>query len=136
MMAAEAIPPVDSDETLARYVTQSSQFRKSDQTVKPDVFIPHPHADLSVTRHRDATIEELWEIGRDVANALGRHLYGRADICANVCTREGLTVSPAPLPNNSNHADISNWPTGKPRQKLVAMKLAEAAGKIALPPSH
>jgi hypothetical protein len=34
--------PVTSDEQLARFILSSNWIRKSDQTVKPDAFIPHP----------------------------------------------------------------------------------------------
>ncbi len=46
----ENVPPIEDIELLARYVTQSGQFRSSDNTVKQDLFMPHPREELSLTR--------------------------------------------------------------------------------------
>ena len=123
MLDPAAVPPVDANELLARFVTQRSQFRQGDRTLKQDLFVPHPRAELSVTRHRDATAEEVWRIGRDVATALGRTLYGRGDLRASDCTAHSLRVEPQPLPktritqmcwtgpfrNRTRKLLLSNW---------------------------
>ena len=57
------VPDVAAEELLARYVLQGSHVRNSNQTVKPDAFIPHPYSDLSVTRHLQATADEIWAAG-------------------------------------------------------------------------
>src|SRR5258706_339643 len=80
------------DELLARFITQAKQFRPSDQSVKPDLFIPFRFTELSVTRHREATIEELWRVGRDVAAGRQQVLYGRSDVRASHCAIEPLSV--------------------------------------------
>jgi hypothetical protein len=49
MLDPENIPAVEDNELLARYITQSSQFRPSDKQVKPSLFIPHLHKELSVS---------------------------------------------------------------------------------------
>lgn len=41
MIHPENIPDVSPDEALARYVMHSSHIRRSNQTVKADVFMPH-----------------------------------------------------------------------------------------------
>ena len=56
------VPPVDPQEMLARYVLYGRYVRSSDQTVRPEAFIPHPHVDLSVTRHRQASEAETTTI--------------------------------------------------------------------------
>ena len=114
-------------ELLARFVLQSSHIRSSNQTVKPDAFIPHPHRDLSVTRHLLATEMELWSVGEDVAAVTGKSLYGRSDIQADICLAQQLSVRPAPIDGNSNHADISGWPADKPAQKIIAQEIAATA---------
>jgi hypothetical protein len=131
------VPPIDDDEHLARFATQSRQYRKSDYSVKQDLFIPYPHAELSVSRWRDATVDEIWIVGRRVAAAFvpPRVLHGRADIQARACRIDGLRVTAKPiLPHNPNHADIEGWPPAKEDQKAIAQKLAAAAGKLILPP--
>ncbi len=45
------IPPIANDELLPRFITQAKQFRPSDQSVKPDFFIPFRVTQLSVMRH-------------------------------------------------------------------------------------
>ena len=92
--------------------------------------MPHPRRDLSVTRHRDATEEELWAVGRDVAGALRRTLYGRGDLRSEECEVDSLRVKAKPLPNNPNHADVTGWPSQKQDQKAIAIKLAAAAGDL------
>jgi hypothetical protein len=136
MIDPENVPPVADTELLARYVTQSGQFRSGDRTVKQDLFIPHPRHELSVTRHQDATEAEIWAVGVDVATAMGgRNLYGRADILANDCKIDSLQVTAKPLPNNPNHADIEGWPLSKQDQKAIALKLAASASKLIPLPS-
>ena len=70
--------PVSDEEWLARFILFRNQIR-SDQTVKPDAFIPYPYPDLSVTRHLGLTEKELWETGQEVADSRPATLYGRAD---------------------------------------------------------
>jgi hypothetical protein len=131
------IPPIEDDELPPRCVTQRSQFRKADLSLKPDLFIPPPSGDLSVTRHRDATDEEIWGIGRDVATTTNRTLYGRGDLRAVACRVGPLRIGASPLPENPNHADISGWPPEKEDRKALAIELAAAAGKmISAPPER
>jgi hypothetical protein len=134
MIDSEKVPPIADTEKLARYVTQSGQFRKSDHTVKQDLFIPHPRIELSLTRHLYATEAEIWEIGVDVSKQMDRNLYGRSDIQASNCMIDSLNVVAKPLPSNSNHADIEGWPSQKQDQKAIALKLAASASKLIVPP--
>ena len=118
---------VADSELLARFVTSSRWIRSSDNTIRQDAFIPHPYPDLSVTRHKDLSPEQIWRIGTDIANARPVPLYGRADLsCFNV-RRQKLFVEPRPTPENLNHASITGWPLDKPAQKILAQELAAAA---------
>lgn len=118
---------VAPEEQLARYVLQKSLFRPSDNTVKPQAFMPHPREELSVTRHQGLADEEIWQIGQNVAEQRGTNFYGRADCKTEVFTKETLTVVAAPIEGNQNHANVTNWPIGKPQQKIIAMKIAQAS---------
>ena len=60
MTGRPTLSPMSDDESLARFILRQNQIR-SDQTVKPDAFIPYPWPDLSVTRHLGLTDDELWE---------------------------------------------------------------------------
>lgn len=135
MIDPENVPPVTDAELLARYVTTSRHFRSSDNTVKQDLFMPHPYIELSVTRHLDATEPEIWEVGVDVAAQIDRKLYGRTDIQSCYCSIGSLQVTAKPiLPKNPNHADIEGWPPAKQDQKVIALKLAASASKLIPPP--
>lgn len=115
---------VADEEQLARFILYSKWIRSSNQTAKPEVFIPHPSPDLSVTRHLNLSEEALWKTGQDVADARPATLYGRADIYASTARRQSLKIDPDPVPNNPNHANIVGWPADKPAQKIIALELA------------
>lgn len=125
------VTEVTSDEDLARFVVQRSHIRRSDQSIKPDAFVPHPHPDLSVTRHLSAVQAELWALGEEVAAMSGKTLYGRGDFQASVCLVQRLVVRAAPVTGNPNHANVSGWPSDKPAQKSIAQEIAAAARFVA-----
>ena len=139
MIDPASIPPIDDDELLARFITQAKQFRPSDQSVKPDLFIPFRLTELSVTRHRDAAADELWRVGREIAAQRQQTLYGRSDVRASDCSIGPLSVVPDPIlpPNelpNPNHATIAGFPAAKEDQKALAIKIAYKASKRIPPP--
>ena len=127
------MPSVGADELVARFITSSKWVRGSDHTVRQDAFIPHPYPDLSVTRHRGLSAENLWQIGQQVADSCPATLYVRADVTAAAVRRQKLEVEPRPVPENLNHASITGWPPDKPSQKILAQELAAAARYIARP---
>lgn len=120
--------PVAPDELLARYITYSRWYRQQDQTVKQDAFIPPENPlELSVTRHINFTENDIWRIGRSVAGGMGRNLHGRADIKTDCVIEQRLSVTPHPVPDNPNHANIVGWPLEKDERKMRALELAKAA---------
>jgi hypothetical protein len=123
---------VPDDEMLARFILQSNHYR-ADGTVKPDAFVPYPLPDLSVTRHIRLSEEQLWENGQAVAADVSKPLYGRADLRAVAFTSVRLTVRPAPVEKNPNHANVSGWPTEKPEQKSKAQEIAANAAFVKVP---
>lgn len=132
MIGGSAPSTVADEECLARFILFSKWIRNSDQTVKPDAFIPYPYPDLSVTRHINLSEEALWKMGQDVAAARPSGLYGRADVYASdvyasTARRQHLRINPAPVQNNPNHANIDDWPADKPAQKIIAQQLAADA---------
>jgi hypothetical protein len=139
MIDPHHILPVADEELLGRFITQTRQFRSSDQSVKPDLFVPFRLTELSVMRHRDATAEELWQVGRDVAALRQQALYGRSDVRALDCAIGPLSVVPDPIlppdePYNPNHANITGFPAAKEDQKALAIKIAHRASKRIAPP--
>ena len=129
MINGETPEAVSSDESLGRFILQKNHFR-NDLTVKPDAFIPYSRTELSVTRHIGLSVSQIWEIGWEVALKIGKPLFGRADIKASIFENQKLTVIADPLPNNPNHANVKGWPAEKPAQKILALEIAAAAGKM------
>jgi hypothetical protein len=125
---------VAPDELLARYITFSGWFRKQDLTVKQDAFIPRD-SELSVTRHLHLTEEDIWKIGRKIAEGMStpRHLYGRADVETRHVIAQRLNVVPQPVDGNPNHANIINWPPDKDARKMCALGIARVAHFVANP---
>lgn len=121
--------PVDETENLSRFILFSKWFR-SDNTIKPDAFIPSPHVELSVTRQRNISESELWDLGKAVSTIRKCTLYGRADISAEPVMKQNLTIEPSEPP--LNHANIKGYPEDKSKQKLIALELAAEASFIAL----
>lgn len=106
MISPAEVPDIDPGETLARYVFARSHFRPSDNTVKPDAFMPPADLEMSVTRHLNATEDELWNVGKAIGETSQRTLRGRADIGVADCIDQQLQVLSAPLEDNPNHAHI------------------------------
>jgi len=125
--------PVASIEQLARFIVFSGWIRRSDQTVKQDAFIPPPDLELSVTRHKNLSEQELWRIGQSVADSRPAKLHGRADIRAVNVRQQALDVEPNPAPGNPNHANVIGWPVDKPAQKIIAQELAAKARFLPTP---
>ena len=134
MIDPEDAPPVDDGELLARFIVNSNEFRKDDNSVKPKLFMPYKRIELSVNRHRECKIEETWQFGRTVAAQRKKTLYGRSDILASNCRIEPLDVVAKPLEGNPNHADVIGFPPKKEDQLSLATKMAATAGKRIVPP--
>lgn len=124
-MIEHAVPPVSDEEWLARYLCYGRYIR-ADRTIRPEALTPHPHPNLSVTRHRNLDEAKIWQIGAGVALQTGTTLHGRGDLQAVDFRRETLAVIADPVENNPNHANVVDWPAEKARQKLLAQKIAIA----------
>lgn len=119
------LPPVLEDEWIARFILFRDWIRKSGPSVRPDAFIPHPYPNLSVTRRKDLSEAELWQIGQEIADKRPATLYGRADLQAISVIKKSLRIVPTPEPKN--HANITGWPADKPSQKIIAQEIAAEA---------
>ncbi|MCY2981717.1 MAG: hypothetical protein NTU79_23905 [Planctomycetota bacterium] len=137
MIDPSNIPVVADNELLARFIVYSDE-KRSDGTVKHKLFLPYKLVELSVNRHREATIEETWQAGRDVASERQRTLHGVANIRASSCRTNKLDVKPDPqLPKNPNHANLVGYPPAKEDQMAIAKILAASIeGKWQEPPAQ
>ena len=128
------IDSVSSNELLARYITSSKWFRRQDQTVKQDAFIPpESPLELSVTRHLNLPENDIWSIGRRIATSISRTLHGRADVETSHVLAQSLNVVPQPVPDNPNHANIVGWSSDKDVRKMRALEIARVARFVANP---
>ena len=66
MIDPSNMPVVADNELLARFIVYSDE-KRPDGTVKHKLFLPYKLIELSVNRHREATSEETWKVGYDVA---------------------------------------------------------------------
>lgn len=135
MSDGRTLPPVESNEWLARFILRRTHLRQ-DRTVKQDAFIPHPYPDLSVTRHIQLSETQIWDIGQDVARQIRKPLLGRADVQVFIFQLQKLRVVAEPLSENPNHANVVRWPAEKPAQKIIAQQIAAAAGRALKPPEN
>lgn len=133
MLDVNNIPPVEPDETVARYIINHRNVR-ADNTIKPDEFIPYKFVVLSVNRHRDCSEEEIWRFGQQVAEQRSKELLGRTDITVAACSIDQLSVVPEPIDGNPNHADIVGYPPKKADQKALAAKIAAEASELITSP--
>ena len=113
---------VSSDESLGRYLPETSYFSASKNSVRPKAFMPPPNLRLSVFRIDGLQLEEVWEIGqREVIEAMltPKILYGVADIKVAKVRENDLEVDPDNNPS-LGHANIIGWPQNKEKQKIIA----------------
>ena len=118
-------------ERLARFILTERHIRKNDGSVRAEAFAPFKYVEMSVTRHRDFSEEELWAMGRQVAEARTLPLVGRADFLAADAREQNLDVTPDEPPRN--HANVIGWPPEKPAQMIRALEIATRANYIANP---
>ena len=123
---------VSDEESLARFLTSSSQFNAV--MVKPSALLPSPKdRETSVFRHGGEPRESLWRVGRD--NAAGdRHIHGVAVFKAKHVREADLDVTASEPP--PRHASIGGWPwiddldLQKAAQKERAARIAQHAEVI------
>jgi hypothetical protein len=86
---------------------------------------------MSVTRHRDISEAEIWDLGHAVGRARKLALLGRADFLAAKARAENLEIAPDEPPKN--HANVYGWPAEKPAQMVRALVLAADAAFLPVP---
>ena len=126
------------NELIARFVLSKRWVRSSNQSLRPDAFIPHPYTDLSVTRHKGISIDKIWKHGKAVASEKAAAekrdvpLLGRADVRVSEVRKQNIQAVPDPIWKNWNHANLVSWPSKKPHQKMIAMEIVAKAKYVAI----
>ncbi len=135
-----AAVPVHDDELLARFVLDKRWVPKGDEGVKAQALLAHKYIELSVSRHRELTEDQLWELGNEVARKRSEHegrnipLRGRADFLARTARAQKLDVKPDEPPRN--HANVIGWPAEKSAQMSLAQEIAAQSVFVAHPLLH
>lgn len=109
-------------ENLSRFIFSRNHIRSSNNTVKYAAFLPHINSETSVFIISGLTDDRIWNIGVEVEEKRTQSLKGRADINSTSVIENGLKIvlqEPPP-----RHANITNWPSEKSKQKEIALKLA------------
>ena len=120
--------PVGDDERLARFVIEKRWLPKNGVGVNGRALLPYSRVELSVTRHRDLSENEITAAGDFVARERAAkenrqyELLGRADFQAHDARKEKLDAIPDEPPRN--HANVIRWPPEKSAQMAIAMELA------------
>ena len=118
---------VSPSETVTRFIFQKSYYRSSDNTVRHNAFMPNRDGLTSVYRTVGLEDSVILNMGRDfVVGPLNKPLIGRADIGVPNILKCNLNVMPETIPHK-RHANICNWPTEQPEQKVIALELAAEA---------
>ena len=118
---------VSPSEYVARFITQKSYYRPSNQTVRYNAFMPNRDGETSVYRITDINNTEINEIGHSfVADKLKQPLKGRAEIIVSNILEKKLKVEPDPNPH-PRHANIIDWPEDRAKHRLIAIQLSEEA---------
>lgn len=114
-------------ETLARYLTDSGQFRKGPPgRVTERAFLPATDGSTSVFRIEGLTTGEVWELARrEITDVSGRQVHGAAAIEPAAVEQVGLSLERDDHPER--HAAITGWPPGKEAKKSLAQLLAASA---------
>jgi len=117
---------LDGTENLTRYLYSKKHIRPSDNSIKPNAFIPPPPSkELSVFRISGLFDAEIWRTGDSLRD---KTPLGRADIKAEAVYNTALLISLDNTP--PRHANIINWPDEQSAIKLKAIELAQQANLI------
>ncbi len=127
MLDPKNLPEVDETENVTRFI-MFSRWVRADETIRHDAFVPPDDLELSVTRLRQATDAELWQVGAKTAKPSNRSLHGRVDLSVKVFLNRTLVVLCDAADENPNHAKVIGWPIDKAQQMIVAKQIAATPG--------
>ena len=131
-MNSHTVPPstVADDEVLARFILHKRYIR-NDGTLKPDLFIPHPHTDLSVTRHVGLEESSIWAIGEG-----GCHTTVKDTVRTGRCFGAGQTstkdVRLKKLPRLRRSCQGQAQKIGPPTRRTVHLRASPVQASLAL----
>lgn|SRR5258708_3221602 len=128
-------PPriIGNSERLSRYIFNISSFKTSAKHhLESTAFLPNPKKDNTVSVYRTDKCDEdkvWWLSDRFVTRFMvaRKQSIARADINASyVLANPQLKLESCTRPH-PRHANVSGWPSEKPAQKLIALKILQSA---------
>ncbi len=111
-------------EKITRYIFQKRHYAPGSKRVKYGAFLPRG-GEVSV--YRTSTISEagIWDIGqKHVAAKRQQSLKARGDLVASSVFESSLSIEPE-MRDHPLHANILGWSEHEPKNKLIAIKLAD-----------
>ena len=119
---------VSPSEPISRFIFSREHVKAG--RVSSAAFMPSPKTlDISVYRTSGCGERKIWLLGDLFVAAKRRQNRGilaRADLASQLVFNEGLDIIPEPSPH-PRHANVTNWPSDKPQQRIKAMVLANGA---------
>lgn len=115
-----------SGESITRYITNSRDIRRSNNTVRHTAFKPSKSGRHSVYWISGLQETTIWDIGNTHVAPSRGPILARADLNSLAVYAEGLSVEVTGIPH-IHHADIVGWELNSTKPRLQAMKLAESA---------
>lgn len=126
---------IDPNEDIARFAPERSYFKHNpNKSPGQDSYTPKWKAFQPTRTGRQTSVfyvsgvleSDIWEIGRrEVALPLGKNLYGRVQIKAQVIFHERLKIVVDDRP--PRHANIVGWPDDQMAEISAAQVLASQA---------
>jgi hypothetical protein len=108
---------------FSRFIFSERHF--SQNRVKPPAFI-HPSRRISVMAIDRLTVDEIWQVGDEVAGRSRGPSLARADVSATSVNEIGLSIQMDPAPH-PRHANICGCPVDKDEMKAIALELCARA---------
>jgi hypothetical protein len=119
---------VSPSEPISRFIF-SREHVKTGRVSLAAFMPPTKTLDVSVYRTSGCGERKIWLLGDLFVAAKrkdNRGILARADLASQLIFNEGLDIIPRPSPH-PRHANVTNWPSDKPQQKIKAMALAIGA---------
>ena len=119
---------ISPSEPISRFIFSREHVKTG--RVSSAAFVPSMKTlDVSVYRTSGCGERRIWLLGDLFVAAKrkdNRGILGRADLASQLIFNEGLVIIPETSPH-PRHANVTNWPSDKPQQKIKAMALATGA---------
>ena len=119
-------PEIGEREPLARFLVHGSDFKAASGRPTYNAFMPSPSGETSVYRVEGLGHGDIRTIGAAHVEPYRGPLKGHAIQVVQAVVALGLVVESKPTPHPA-HANIKGWSLSRPRDRIVAEKIAATA---------